>query len=151
LTVGGNSAVTTYDNPLFHTELYNRPAQDTGGRWLRVASNTVPAAYHSSALLLPDATVLLSEDDRDPSSANKHRAQVYSPPYLFKGARPRIDSAPAAVSGGQTYVMTVSDPQIASVTLVAPCAVTHANDMHQDHHGLKRGAQLRTADTRRRK
>lgn len=130
-TVGGNSTATTYDGTLFESELYNKPAADIGGQWLRVASNGIPAAYHSSAILLPDATVLLSEDDRNPGAASSHRAQIYSPPYLFKGARPNITSAPNAAATGQTILVTASTSNIASVTLLAPAATTHGNDMHQ--------------------
>ena len=90
LTVGGNSAATTYDQPLLEAELYSKPAADSTGNWQQVAAPAIQAAYHSSAILLPDATVLLSQDDMDPSAvaAAQHKAQVYSPPYLFKGARP---------------------------------------------------------------
>jgi hypothetical protein len=130
-TTGGNSAATTYDGTLFHSELYNRAASDTTGQWLQVAANTIPAAYHSSAVLLPDATVLLSEDDRNPDAARSHRAQIYSPPYLFKGARPKITAAPAEVASSQPFVVLTDSSQIGSVALAAPAAVTHSNDMHQ--------------------
>jgi hypothetical protein len=131
LTVGGNSASNTYDGTLFESELYNKPAIDISGQWVRVASNSIPAAYHSSAILLPDATVLLSEDDRNPGAASSHRAQIYSPPYLFKGARPNITSAPNAASSGQTVLVTADVSNIAFVALLAPGATTHGNDMHQ--------------------
>lgn len=130
-TVGGNSAANTYDGTLFESERYNKPAIDISGQWVRVASNSIPAAYHSSAILLPDATVLLSEDDRNPAAASSHRAQIYSPPYLFKGTRPKITSAPNAASSGQTILVTADVSNIASVALIAPGATTHGNDMHQ--------------------
>lgn len=130
-TVGGNSAPNTYDGALFESERYNKPAIDISGQWVRMASNSIPAAYHSSAILLPDATVLLSEDDRNPGAAGSHRAQIYSPPYLFKGARPKITSAPNAASSGQTVLVTADVSNIASVALIAPGATTHGNDMHQ--------------------
>ncbi len=128
-TVGGNSANTNYDNPLFESELFNKPANDPTGLWVQMAPNSIPAAYHSSAILLPDATVLLSQDDL--SAASDHKAQVYSPPYLFAGTRPQITSAPNALSVGQTFSMTVNTRKINSVVLIAPGAVTHGNDMHQ--------------------
>jgi hypothetical protein len=136
-TVGGNSASTLYDNPLFESELYNKPADDPTGSWVQMAPNTIPAAYHSSAILLPDATVLLSQDDMDKADASAHQAQVYSPPYLFAGARPEITEAPSALSIGQSFSVTASTPNIASVVLIAPGAVTHGNDMHQRFLKLK--------------
>ncbi len=45
--------------------------------------------YHSTAMLLPDGRVL-SAGGRGVTTM-----QVFSPPYLFKGARPTISSAPA--------------------------------------------------------
>ncbi|WP_229417343.1 galactose oxidase-like domain-containing protein [Massilia sp. Root418] len=131
-TVGGNSSGGTYGSPLLESELYNKSAEDTTGLWVSMAPNSIPAAYHSSAILLPDATVLLSEDDRDPAQASLHRAQVYSPPYLFRGARPKIQDGPSTVAAGGSYAFFIDDgKKIVGATLVAPGAVTHANDMHQ--------------------
>ena len=64
--------------------------------------------------------------------------QIYSPPYLFKGARPRINSAPASVVRGQTFTLQTDTAQISSVMLIAPGATTHANDMHQRAIRLKK-------------
>lgn len=130
-TVGGNSLPSTYDAPLFESELYNKPANDPTGSWVQMSPNTIQAAYHSSAILLPDATVLLSQDDNDPSAASTHQAQIFSPPYLFYGTRPNITNVPSTLSLGQTFSVTTSASNIASVALVAPGAVTHGNDMHQ--------------------
>jgi hypothetical protein len=131
-TVGGNQKPTTYDSPLFESELYNKPANDPTGQWVVVAPNAIQAAYHSSAILLPDATVLLSQDDNNPSQASTHQAQIYSPPYLFKGNRPQISSVPSGFGLGQTYSIKVNgNSNVVSAVLVAPGAVTHGNDMHQ--------------------
>lgn len=133
-----NNPSTTCPNPIYESELYNKPAYDTTGQWVQVAPNTLRAAYHSTAILLPDATVLLSEDDWDYPSGATHYVQIYSPPYLFKGGtRPSITSAPAQVTVGQTFSITTSTTKIASAVLVAPAAVTHANDMHQRFIKLK--------------
>jgi hypothetical protein len=59
-------------------------------------------------------------------------AEIYSPPYLFKGARPTISSAPAtATYGGTIAVGTPDAARIAAVSLVRPGSVTHAYDMDQ--------------------
>jgi hypothetical protein len=131
-TVAGNQALSSYDSPLFEAEMYSKPANDPTGTWKVMSPNTLQAAYHSTAILLPDATVLLSQDDEDPSQAQNHQAQVYSPPYLFTGTtRPVIKSAPSATTRGQTIAVTTNATNIVSATLVAPGATTHANDMHQ--------------------
>ena len=133
LTVGGNRGLHPYEDPLLETELYSSDPTVTTGQWQVMAPHSIQAAYHSTAILLPDATVLLSQDDLDHSAAGaaQHKAQVYSPPYLFKGGgRPKIRSAPASVSRGQSFSVR-TDRSVASVVLVAPGATTHANDMHQ--------------------
>ena len=133
LTVGGNRGVYGYEEPELSSELYSKPAGDPTGVWNKVAPHTIQAAYHSTAILLPDATVLLSQDDMDSSAAAvfQHKAQVYSPPYLFKGAQPVITSAPASASYGQTFQVLTNRSVTRGAVLVAPAATTHGNDMHQ--------------------
>ena len=133
LTVGGNRGVYGYEDPEFSAELYSKPAGDVTGVWNKVAPSTIQAAYHSTAILLPDATVLLSQDDMDSSAAAafQHKAQVYSPPYLFKGMQPVITTAPASARYGQTFQVVTNRSTMASAVLVAPGSTTHGNDMHQ--------------------
>ena len=133
LTMGGNSGEYGYENALLETELYSKSAIDISGSWQVVAAHRIQAAYHSSALLLPDATVLLSQDDMDSSAAAQfqHKAQVYSPPYLFRGAQPQIVSAPINLTYGQSFAIGTDRDGMVAATLVAPGAVTHGNDMHQ--------------------
>ena len=133
LTMGGNSGSYGYENALLEAELYSKQATDTTGTWQTVAPHSIQAAYHSSALLLPDATVLLSQDDMDNTAAAQfqHKAQVYSPPYLFKGAQPQIVSAPINLTYGQSFIIGTDRDGMAGATLVAPAATTHGNDMHQ--------------------
>lgn len=140
ITIGGNQTGTNYDLPLLAAEFYARPATDATGAWQMVAAPAIQAAYHSTAILLPDATVLLSQDDMDHSGVD-HKAQVYSPPYLFKGARPGIVDAPATVGWGQSFNITTDRNGVTSAVLVAPGATTHANDMHQ--RAIKLAVQAR--------
>jgi fibronectin type 3 domain-containing protein len=89
--------------------------------------------YHSTALLLPDARVLVAGGGALPGSAiDQDSAEVYSPPYLFKGARPSITSAPTTVQYTSTFQVGTPDAaRIASVGLVRTPAVTHAFDQNQ--------------------
>jgi hypothetical protein len=135
LTAGGNNARSNYGGTLFSAERYSVAADNLNGDWFEVAPNRIHAAYHSSAILLPDATVLLSEDDRTQTvdAAAHHKFQVYSPPYLFAGQRPTL-SAPAALIRGAPFEIRVTAApgrKAAYAVLVAPGAVTHGNDMHQ--------------------
>ncbi|MDX6718405.1 MAG: hypothetical protein QOJ63_659 [Solirubrobacteraceae bacterium] len=143
VTVGGGIGHTTtglYEATPEHkqVELYD-PRSAT---WRLGAAQQERRAYHSTALLLPDARVLSAGDDaveagvRD-SGPSLDDAEIYEPPYLFAGdgslaARPQISLAPASVPWGTRFAIhTTSD--VARAVLVAPGAVTHANDMNQRH------------------
>ncbi len=110
-------------NPAYSSEVWN-PAT---GSWSTLASLTVFRAYHSIALLLPDARVLSAGGDFGGASA-----EIYSPPYLFKGARPTISSAPTSINYGQTFFVGTPNAQsISEVTLLALSSVTHGFNMGQ--------------------
>ena len=103
--------------------------------WTVMASMSVPRLYHSTALLLPDARVLIMGGGRffgQPDSTDQLSAQIYSPPYLFKGTRPTITAAPATASyGGTIAVQTPDASRIASVSLIRLGSVTHSFNMDQ--------------------
>ena len=61
----------------------------------------------------------------------QHKAQVYSPPYLYRGAQPKILSAPTAVKLGESFTVTTDRTGMSSAVLVSPGATTHGNDMNQ--------------------
>jgi hypothetical protein len=96
------------------------------GSWTTMASESRYRGYHSTAVLLPDGRVLSSGGDNEPN------AQVYSPPYLFKGARPAISSAPTSVSYGQTFFVGSPDAtSITHVNWIRLSSVTHTKNMDQ--------------------
>ena len=96
---------------------------------------SVPCLYHSIALLLPDGRVLVAGGGRffggaDPT--DRLNAQIFSPPYLFKGIRPAISSAPTTASyGAMITVQTPDVSRIASVSLIKLASVTHAFNADQ--------------------
>lgn len=99
-------------------------------------ANAFPRLYHSNALLLPDATVLLMGGN--PQRGNyERRLEIYSPAYLFNGStaavRPTITGVTSgAVSYGSSFdVQTPDAASIASVVIVRPGTPTHAFDMEQ--------------------
>ena len=91
-----------------------------------MASMPHPRTDHSTAPLLPDGRVVSREED----SSNQ---QIYSPPYLFKGARPTILSSPDSVGYGHPFTVgiDVDSNSIGSVALLRPSATTHLADMGQ--------------------
>jgi hypothetical protein len=104
------------------------------GQWTQLASAApLLRGYHSTTVLLPDGRVLHSGGGDGGGVPDNFNYELYSPPYLFKGARPVISGAtPADVGYGQTLALATPDgPTIAKVTLIRSGSVTHAFDQAQ--------------------
>ena len=113
---------------VFEAELWS-PATET---WSTLSAMTVPRLYHGSALLLPDARVLVAGSGNLGGAIDQLSAEIFSPPYLFKGARPAIASAPSRIEYGTAFdVLTPDAASITSVSLVRPGSVTHTFDRDQ--------------------
>jgi hypothetical protein len=120
--------------PVLAAEIWN-PAT---GKWRTVASGRVPRGYHGTAILLPDGRVLESGAGDASQATDQKNAELYSPPYLFAGARPRITDAPGTARYGTTFRVTTPDAAaIAKVSLIRLGSVTHAFDMNQRYEALK--------------
>jgi hypothetical protein len=135
LATGGS---TTTDPANFATAVYEAEIWSPATRrWTTLARAQTPRLYHSTALLLPDARVLVAGGGRQngrsqPDPADQANAEIFSPPYLFKGPRPVIATAPSTLAYGGTFdVATPDAARIATVVLMAPGAVTHAFDENQ--------------------
>lgn len=120
---GGNIS-----NAVYPAELWS-PATQT---WATMASMHTPREYHSTAVLLPDGRVLESGMGADFGNVpNELSAEFFSPPYLFKGARPTISQAPAQISYGQNFFVGTPDAAtITSAVLIRTGAVTHFFNMN---------------------
>jgi hypothetical protein len=130
LVTGGVSGqgFNNKDTPVFTAELWD-PATES---FTPMASMARPRWYHSTAVLLPDGRVLSAGGDHNPS------AEVFSPPYLFKGARPLVRRAPTSAAYGEVFtIATPDEASIAAVNLVRLTSVTHANNMSQRINQLR--------------
>ena len=105
-------------------ELWN-PTTET---WRTLSSGVVPRLYHSFAILLPDGRVALGGGGHPRGSGSTSTgSEIFSPPYLFKGARPTITSAPSQASYGQSFFVATPDgATITKAALIPQPAVTHA-------------------------
>ncbi len=144
LAVGGG----LYDNVIVHGQP-NVPVLSTeqydvfANTWTTLASMTVPRMYHSTALLLPDGRVLAGGHVPLPNPSptlrqvynaqvKETRFEVFDPPYLFRGPRPTIVSAPTNATYGETFTVRVDDAsKVMDVLLMRPGATTHAYDADQ--------------------
>jgi hypothetical protein len=139
LVVGG-SATGRSDmgiDPVLAVELFD-PSTET---WTTLTPLKTPRSYHSTAVLLPSAEVLVGGKDflfnLPPYDYPEHRLEVFSPPYLFRGPRPQIVAAPTSAVYGATFSVTWAQAQsIASAVLMRPSCVTHSFNMEQRLVGL---------------
>lgn len=132
LAVGGE-ATSNQDNVttgVLPSEIWD-PAT---GQWTVGPAMAAARNYHSTAVLMPDGTVLVAGGGHEDNGSDpgQYSAQVYSPSYLFNGPRPTITSAPASSTYGTS--MSISTPDAASISavnLVSLGADTHQADMDQ--------------------
>jgi hypothetical protein len=83
--------------------------------------------YHSTAVLLPDGSILSA------GSNNEYNGRIYYPAY-FDDTRPVITAAPTStVSYNGTFQLTIQSggPSVGKVTLVRLNATTHGYDQGQ--------------------
>jgi hypothetical protein len=130
LATGGESDKNggNINNAIYAAELWSPQTQT----WSIMASMHTPREYHSTAVLLPDGRVLESGMGADFGNVpNEMSAEFYSPPYLFKGARPTISQAPTQISYNSTFsVGTPDGATITSAVLIRTGAVTHFFDQN---------------------
>ena len=121
-TVFVAGGVTSNNSPCM---LYN-PVPNT---WSAMDELPSRRGYHSVMLLLPSGKVMMAGGT---SGEGNPGIEIYSPPYLFRGARPVISSSPALVHHGQSFTIESPDASaIVKVVLVRPMAVTHQTDAEQ--------------------
>ena len=128
-----------YSGPVFTPELFD-PATET---WTPMEPHQASRMYHSTALLLPDARVFCAGQDNGPLA---NFAEIWSPPYLFRGPRPTFSGAPTEIGYNQTF--TISSPEagdIARVTVIRSGSVTH--QINTDQRSVDLGFTDATAGT----
>lgn len=102
--------------------------------WTPMAPNVRYRGYHANAFLLPDGRVVATGGGHPnpPDDLAEPSAEIYSPPYLFRGPRPVITSAPANVTYGEQFTLTTPDAaSITNVVWIRPGNTTHAFDQNQ--------------------
>jgi hypothetical protein len=114
-------------DPVFEASIFD---PTTNAFRAGMATDPVPRTYHSSAFLMPDGRVM-AVGDNPANGTFDTRISVYSPPYLFKGARPQIQTVASTSWGyGSTQRITVNSA-VVRASLIRPAAVTHSSDPNQ--------------------
>ncbi|HUQ52655.1 MAG TPA: galactose oxidase-like domain-containing protein, partial [Gammaproteobacteria bacterium] len=130
LATGGSEVENQLTGVNTRAEIWN-PAT---GTW-RLGPPAVKARlYHSGALLLPDATVLISGGGAPGPQVNTN-AEIYYPPYLFASDgsfadRPRITSWPTTAEAGDSLALEV-DSTVARFAIIKTGSTTHSVNMDQ--------------------
>ncbi|KAH9989090.1 glyoxal oxidase [Russula compacta] len=135
--------------PVFQPLIYN-PNAPSGSRWSSagLGSSTIPRLYHSSALLLPDGSIMVAGSNPNPdvnlniTYPTTYTAEYFYPPYFSAKVRPAPQNIPTTLSyGGKPFDITVpsssytgdADTAAANTTvwLIRPGFTTHAMNMGQ--------------------
>ena len=146
LAEGGSVNNESPDTPGKTADLYD-PVGNTMGSAGTAAYSRL---YHSTALLLPDATVLSMGSNPGNRGSYEPAIEIYTPSYLYDANdhlittnRPQITglSFPGPFHYGMPFsVSYTSTSPISSAVLVRPGSSTHAEDMEQRLIGLCGGA-----------
>jgi len=132
LALGGSTNDEDATTASLNADLFDA----NGTSMTSAGQNAFPRLYHSVAILLPDATVLVAGGNPTRGTYEPHM-EIYSPAYLFaadgsRAPRPAISSSPGQIGYGSTFQVGSPDAaSISSVVLVRAGAVTHAFDMDQ--------------------
>jgi len=144
LIVGGQSQGEPFHDETWEgvPEIYSPKTNS----WRPVARHSTPRVYHSWAMLLPDATVLVGGSGLlQDTDTNHFDAQIYQPPYLFTAdgkstvQRPTISTIDKTATykiGGNITITT--DIEVDDASLIRYSAATHAlnNDLRRIHAKL---------------
>ncbi|KAJ7046955.1 DUF1929-domain-containing protein [Mycena alexandri] len=132
------------------------PDAPSGSRWSNAGLETSSIArlYHSSAILLPDSSVLIAGSNPNVDVnltrpfPTQYKAEIFYPPYFSASTRPNPSGIPSTLTyGGNAFDITVpassysgaSDAAAANATvaLLRPGWTTHGMNMGQRYLQLK--------------
>lgn len=108
--------------------------------WSPSGTAVYPRLYHSSALLLPDATVWTAGSN--PKDVWEEHMEIYTPPYLYNAdgtlaTRPTITSVASEVGYNASFqIKTPDSANIRDVVMMRPGSATHSFDFEQRLIGL---------------
>ncbi|MER6981869.1 kelch motif-containing protein [Streptomyces carpinensis] len=123
------------DSDILQARLYD-PKSDT---FRRVADPLVGRNYHSGSILLPDGRVMFfGSDSLYGDKANtkpgtfEQRIEIYTPPYLYRDARPSLSGGPQTIARGAAGTFASQHAAtIKKARLIRPSASTHVTDVDQ--------------------
>ena len=137
LATGGSAVDNALTNVNNSAEVWDPNGNGGTGKWTVGPSGVNARLYHSGALLMPDARVMIIGGGAPGPLVNKN-IEMYTPSYLLDPAgnpmpRPSIGTdVPASVEVGQSFSFSYSSgTNISRVTLIKTGSVTHSVNMDQ--------------------
>jgi hypothetical protein len=135
LVTGGSSqcGFSNEAGAVFAAERWD-PSAGTGGKgvWTTVANASVVRVYHSTTALMADGRVLSTGSGEGSGTTWQNSYEIYSPPYLFQGARPSYGLSSNEVHYGVSFTVTTPDAAaVRKVHLIRLASTTHAFDQGQ--------------------
>lgn len=126
------------------------PNAPAGSRWSNtgLSSSSIARLYHSSAILLPDASVLIAGSNPNVDVnlttvyPTTYKAEIFYPSYFAASTRPVPTGVPSTISyGGNPFDITVPSSSYSgsandaatntTVSIIRPGFTTHAMNMGQ--------------------
>ncbi len=136
---GSSRGINAMDSIIYQSEIWN----PTTEKWSLAASANRSRMYHSTALLLPDATVLAVGGDRPEETAN-FNGEIYYPPYLFKkdgsgelAPRPAIENIQNFTYQASFNLNFSGASKVSKVSFLKTGATTHSWNMSQRFMNLE--------------
>jgi YVTN family beta-propeller protein len=132
LATGGSLAWNEMTGVNYNAEIWN----PTTGTWQVGPPESRARLYHSTAVLMPDASVLVAGGGAPGPQVNTN-IQVYYPSYLYSAGggfatRPVIEEAPGTVEIGETFDVEMGGSgAISRVVMIKTASVTHSWNMEQ--------------------
>ena len=145
--VGGHNNQRNYHSPSGQTltaEIFdpqvaiNDPGQDP---IVETGPMSAPRMYHSTAILLPDGSVLAAggfdphktAKSGEPIPSDYKDLELYRPPYFFRGPRPALSSVSELEIqfGADFSIESPNAADIRKVVLLRPGCITHHTDPNQ--------------------
>jgi len=147
-------AMSLASGPVLTPSIYD-PDAAPGSRWSSagLSASTIPRLYHSSAILLPDATVFVAGSNPNVDVnltapfPTTYKAEIFYPPYFSASTRPAPTGIPKTISyGGPPFDITIPASSYSGstndaadktkVSLVRSGFTTHAMNMGQRYMQL---------------
>jgi hypothetical protein len=135
--------------PVGQPAIYD-PNAPAGKRWSNagLATSQIARLYHSSAILLPDGSVLIAGSNPNVDVnlttvyTTTYKAEIFYPPYFSASQRPAPSGVPDTLSyGGKSFDITIPASSYsgaandaasnAVVSIIRPGFTTHAMNMGQ--------------------